>query len=153
MQGIDGKHYLSLGRIIQQEAGLMKEITVVAGNETGSLAAVAEALGGIGVNIEAISAYGMENKAIFRIITTDSATAVKALSKLPGVKVHEADTLIYKMINRPGELGKVTRKLANRGVNLESLYIVSRKQDFTEVAIRPSVKDMAKAMEVLGLKS
>lgn len=130
----------------------MKEITVVAGNEMGSLAAVAEALGSSGVNIEAISAYGMDNKAVFRIITSDSATAIKALSRLPGVKVHEADTLIYRMINRPGELGKVTRKLANRGVNLESLYLVSRKQDFTEVAIRPSVKDMAKAMEVLGIK-
>jgi hypothetical protein len=130
----------------------MKEITVIAGNETGSLAAVAEALGNTGVNIESISAYGVENKAIFRIITSDSATAVKALSKLPGVKVHETDTLTYRMINRPGELGKVARKLANRGINLESLYILSRKQDFTEVAIRPLLKDMAKAMEVLGIK-
>jgi hypothetical protein len=130
----------------------MKEITVVAGNETGSLATVAEALGSIGVNIEAISAYGVDNKAIFRIITADSATAVKALSRLPGVKIREADTIVYRMINRPGELGKVTRKLANRGINLESLYIVSRKQDFTEVAIRPAEKDMARAMEALGVK-
>jgi len=130
----------------------MKEIIVIAGNGLGSLAAVAEALGSTGVNIEAISAYGMDDKAVFRIMTSDSTSAVKALSKLPGVKVHEADTLIYRMVNRPGELGKITRKLANRGVNLESLYIVSRKQDFTEVAIRPSPKDMAKTMEVLGIK-
>jgi hypothetical protein len=153
MQGINGKAYLSCRRNMRQEAGLMKEITVIAGNETGSLAAVAEVLGSVGVNIEAISAYGMDNKAVFRIITSDSTSAVKALSKLPGVKVQEADTLVYRMINRPGELGKITRKLANRGVNLESLYIVSRKQDFTEVAIRPSAKDMAKAMEVLDIRS
>jgi hypothetical protein len=131
----------------------MKEIIVIAANETGSLAAVAEALGNTGVNIEAISAYGMDNKAVFRIITTDSTTAVKALSKLPGVKIQEADTVVYKMINRPGELAKMTRKLANRGVSLESLYIVSRKQDFTEVAIRPAAKDMAKAMDALGIKA
>lgn len=130
----------------------MKEITVITGNETGALAAVAEALGSTGVNIEAISAYGLEGRAVFRIITSDSATAVKALSRLPGVKVAEADVIVYRMLNRPGELGKVTRKLANRGVNLESLYIASRKQDFTEVAIRPAGKDMAKAMEVLGVK-
>ena len=68
------------------------------------------------------------------------------------MEVKEADTIIYKMINRPGELGKITRKLANRGVNLESLYIVSRKQDFTEVAIRPQDKDMAKAKDALGMK-
>jgi hypothetical protein len=131
---------------------MMKEITVIAGNDVGSLAQVAETLGSVGVNIEAISAYGLDGKAIFRIITSDVATTVKALSKLPELKVTEADTLIYKMTNRPGELGKVARKLANRGINLESLYIVSRKQDYTEVAIRPAERDMEKAREALGMK-
>ncbi|MFH0737113.1 MAG: ACT domain-containing protein [Candidatus Micrarchaeota archaeon] len=130
----------------------MKEITVIAGNDLGSLAQVAETVGSVGVNIEAISAYGIDGKAIFRIITNDATTAIKVLSKLPGVQVREADTIIYKMMNRPGELGKITRKLANKGVNLESLYIVSRKQDYTEVAIRPSDKDFDKARDVLGIK-
>jgi len=130
----------------------MKEITIIAGNDVGSLAVVAETLGSVGVNIEAISAYGVDGKAIFRVITNDVQTAVKALSKIPGVTFKEADTLIYKMMNRPGELGKITRKLANKGVNIESLYIVSRKQDFTEVAIRPLERDVEKAREVLGIK-
>jgi hypothetical protein len=130
----------------------MKEITVVANNDVGALATIAEAVGGIGVNIEAISAYGIDGKAVFRIITNDVTSTVKVVSKIPGVQVHEAETIIYKMMNRPGELGKITRKLANRGVNLESLYIVSRKQDFTEVAIRPMDKDMAKAKDALGMK-
>lgn len=130
----------------------MKEIIVVAGNEVGSLADVSEALGSVGVNIEAVSAYGLDGKAVFRFITNDVTTALKALSKLPGVEIKEADTIVYKMINRPGELAKITRKLANRGVNLESLYIVSRKQEVTEVAIRPAIADMEKAREVLGIK-
>jgi hypothetical protein len=130
----------------------MKEIVAIAGNDVGSLALVAEALGSVGVNIEAISAYGLDGKAVFRIITSDVATALKALSKLPNVQVKEGDTIVYKMINRPGELGKVTRKLANKGVNIESLYIVSRKQDFTEVAIRPLERDLEKAREVLCVK-
>jgi len=130
----------------------MKEIIVTANNDVGSLAQGAEALGSTGVNIEAISAYGHEEKAIFRIITNDVSTTLKSLSRLPGIQVKEADTIIYKMINRPGELAKITRKLANRGINLESLYIVSRKQDFTEVSIRPKEEDMEKAKEVLGVK-
>jgi len=130
----------------------MKEITVVAANDVGSLAQVAETLGSVGVNIEAISAYGQDGKAVFRIITSDVATATKALSRLTGVDVREADAIIYKMMNRPGELGKITRKLANKSVNLESLYIVSRKQDFTEVAIRPVLRDFEKAREVLRIK-
>jgi hypothetical protein len=131
----------------------MKEIMVIAGNEVGSLAAVAEALGSVGVNIEAISAYGLDGKAIFRIITADVTSAVKALSKVPNVEIKEADAIVYKMINRPGELAKICRKLANRGVNMESLYIVSRKQEFTEVAFRPAGEaDMEKVKEVLGIK-
>jgi hypothetical protein len=131
----------------------MKEIMVIAGNEIGSLAAVADALGSVGVNIEAISAYGLDGKAVFRIITADVATALKALSKVPDVEIKEADAVVYKMINRPGELAKICRKLANRGVNLESLYIVSRKQDFTEVAFRPAGgADMEKVREVLNIK-
>ncbi|MFZ5500846.1 MAG: hypothetical protein ACOY58_02900, partial [Candidatus Micrarchaeota archaeon] len=110
------------------------------------------AMGAVGVNIEAISAYGLDGKAVFRIITNDVTTALKALSKLPNVEIKEADAIIYKMTNRPGELGKMTRKLANKGVSLESLYIVSRKQDFTEVAIRPAERDFDKAREVLGIK-
>jgi len=130
----------------------MKEITIIAGNEVGSLALVAEALGSVGVNIEAISAYGIDGKAIFRVITNDSTTTERALSKIPGLVVKEADTIVYKMINRPGELGKMTRKLANKGIGIESLYIVSRKADFTEIAIRPLEKDIPKVLDALGIK-
>lgn len=130
----------------------MKEVTIIASNSVGSLAAVAEALGNVGVNIEAISAYGLDGRAIFRVITNDSTTTTRALSKISGVEVKEADTILFKMINRPGELGKMTRKLANKGVSIESLYIVSRKADFTEVAIRPLEKDIPRALEVLGMK-
>jgi hypothetical protein len=56
------------------------------------------------------------------------------------------------MINRSGELGKITRKLANRGINLESLYIVSRASDFTEVAFKPAPEHFEKAKETLGIK-
>lgn len=130
----------------------MKEIIVMSRNDVGALAAVADALGSVGVNIEAISAYGLDGKAVFRIITNDVTTTIKSLSKLPNVEIKEADVIVYKMINRPGELGKITRKLANRDINLESLYIVSRKQDFTEVALRPAEKDLEKTREILGIK-
>jgi hypothetical protein len=131
----------------------MKEITIVAKNEVGSLAQVAEALGNVGVNIEAISAYGKDNNAVFRVITNDATTAIKSLSKVPSVvKSSEADVVLVNLINRPGELAKITRKLANRGVNLESLYIVSKKQDYTEVAVKPEERHFSLAKEVLGVK-
>ncbi|MFH1520245.1 MAG: ACT domain-containing protein [Candidatus Micrarchaeota archaeon] len=130
----------------------MKEITIIARNDVGALAIVAEALGSVGVNIEAISAYGSDSTAVFRVLTNDVATATKALGKFPQFKLSEAETVVYRMINRPGELGKITRKLSNRGINLESMYIVSKQSEYTEVAICPSTKDVDKVKEILGIK-
>lgn len=130
----------------------MKELTVIADNKVGALATVAEALGNVGVNIEAISCYGQEGKAIFRIITADISTATKALGRVTGIEVHEADIILVRMINRPGELGKITTKLAHNDINLESLYIVGKKEDYTEVAIKPSKDHVPKAKELLANK-
>lgn len=130
----------------------MKEITVVSKNEVGTLAAIAEALGNVGVNIEAISAYEKDSNAVFRVVTNDVITATKALSRIPDTKVHEGSVLLIKLQNRPGELGKLTRKLANKSINLESVYIVSKQNDFTEVAVKPAQSDFEKTREVLGIK-
>jgi hypothetical protein len=130
----------------------MKELTVIAKNDVGALAAVAEALGNVGVNIEAISCYGQDRNAVFRIITADVASATKTLNRITGVQTKEADILIVRMINRPGELGKITTKLANHGINLESLYIMGKKENFTEVAIKPAAEHIQKTRELLGIK-
>lgn len=130
----------------------MKEITIVAKNEVGSLALLAEALGNVGVNIEAISAYESENRAVFRVLTNDSTTTMKAIARVPSMRATESDILILKLPNKPGELGKITRKLANKDVNLESLYIVGKANDYTDVALRPAKNDFEKAKSVLNLK-
>lgn len=131
----------------------MKEVTVVAKNEIGTLESIASALGTSGINIETITAYAREpNEAVFRIITTDPATAKKILSRVPHVKnMEESEIIVVKMPNRPGELAKITKKLAKNGVNLESAYILSKEKEYTEVALKPVNMDFEKAKKVLGL--
>lgn len=129
----------------------MKEITVVAQNRIGMLASIAEALGARGVNIEAISAYATDNKAIFRIITTDPDSAKHALKDLQ-VDVFDSDVVIVDLINRPGELGKITRKLANAMIDLESVYIISKEKNYTTVAIKPAGKNAQKIKDVLHIR-
>lgn len=132
----------------------MKEITVIVENRIGTLANIAEALGGAGVNIEAISAYGQGVDAVFRLVTKDPTSARKALEKISGIKnISVADILVVKMPNRPGELGKITRKLANRKVDLESVYILGKiDHAFTEVAVKPVEEHLALAKDALGIK-
>lgn len=130
----------------------MKEITIVSKNQVGALADIAEALGKVGVNIEAISAHEDKDSAIFRLVTNDSETAKKTLSRLPSLRMVESDIIVLKLPNRPGELGKITRKLATKSIDLESVYIVTRTIDYTEVAIKPAKDDFFKAKEALGVK-
>ena len=132
----------------------MKEITVVVDNRIGTLANIAEALGGAGVNIEAVSAYGQGINAVFRFVTKDPTSAKRVLDKVPGIRETAiSDILVIKMANRPGELGKITRKLSNRKVDLESVYILGKiSNDFTEVAIKPVETHIALAKDALGIK-
>ncbi len=130
----------------------MKELTIISKNQVGTLADIAEALGKIGVNIEAISTQEHEDSAIFRLVTNDSATAKKTLSRLPSIRVTESDIIVLRLHNRPGELGKITRKLAARNVNLQSVYIVTRSNEFTEVAVKPAPGDYEKAKEALQVQ-
>ncbi len=131
----------------------MKELTIHAKNRVGVLADIAELLGGLGVNIDAISAHGEGEHGLIRILTNDSRTALKHLDKIPGIKVKESDIIVVDMPNRPGELGKITRKLANKGVDLESVYIAGRENNVTHIAIKPSNESFEKAKEALGIKS
>jgi len=132
----------------------MKEITVIVENRIGTLANIAEALGGAGVNIEAIAAYGQGTNAVFRVVTKDPISAKKSLEKLTGIReITVSDILVIKMANRPGELGKITRKLSNRKVDLESVYILGKTDHaFTDVAIKPVEAQMALAKDALGIK-
>jgi len=131
----------------------MKELSVIAENRIGTLANITEALGGVGINIDAISAYEHGGKAIFRVITSDSMSARKALERVHGVSdLSISDVITVKLENRPGELGKLTRKMANRGVDLETIYIIGKGGEYTEVAIKAVEAHTNKVKELLGVK-
>lgn len=122
----------------------MQEITVTSENKVGALAALCELLGGNGINIEAITAYGIGDKAVFRVVTDDVESAKSALSKT-GMKVTVGDVLVVKLDDVPGALGKLTRKLTRKGVDMESVYILARSKGITEVAIKAGDLEAAKA--------
>lgn len=130
----------------------MKEITIVAKNELDALATITESLGNTGVNIEAVSAYERNGSAVIRLVTNDSISAMKTLSKISNISAKESSIIILKLSNKPGELGKITRKLAINKINVESVYIISKGHDFTEVAIKPSSEDFIKTELTLGIK-
>lgn len=100
----------------------MKDLTVILENRPGTGADMGEALGKAGVNIEGTCALVAEGKAIAHILVEDAAAARRALEKA-GIEVGaEREVLVLEMENRPGEAGKIMRRMANAGVNLDLVY-------------------------------
>lgn len=130
------------------ETKMMKQITVIIENKIGALASVTDILGKSGVNIVSISAQGFENTGIIRILTPDVVTATNELSK-SGFNAVVTDVIILKMLDKPGELSKATRKLSRDGVHVRSVYIIGKDSEGrTEVVIDP--EDYKRALKALN---
>lgn len=111
----------------------MKEFDVYVQNKPGELAKICEMLGNHGVNIKAIASERGNARPMIRIVTDDETTAKSALAR-SGISYDLKDVLAVKMIDRPGELGKIARKLAKAMVNVDSIYILGKEGSTTDIA-------------------
>jgi hypothetical protein len=125
----------------------MKQLTVLTGNKVGILADIASLLGKSGVNMESITAETFPDGAIIRLITKDSMTASKLL-KQAAYNVMESDVLVIEILDRPGELGKIAKKMAVEGINIENIYLISKRDGKALLALR--VDNSAKAEKLFS---
>jgi hypothetical protein len=101
----------------------MKDLAIVLDNRPGSLADMGEALGKAGVSVEGGGAWLCDGKAIAHFLFEDGTAARKALDAA-GIKVlAERDVVIQRLKQGvPGQLGKIGRRMADAGVNIEVQY-------------------------------
>jgi hypothetical protein len=98
-----------------------KEISFTMPNRVGLLSEVTTAIAGAKVNITAICAYGMGNTAYFMLTANNNAKAKKVLATL-GVIIEERDIVEVEVPDKPGELQKIAKKIAEAGVDIEYMY-------------------------------
>lgn len=124
----------------------LKEFDVYVQNKPGELAKVCEMLGNHGVNIKAIASERGNARPMIRIVTDDETTAKSALVR-SGISYDLRDVIAVKMTDRPGELGKIARKLAKAMVNVDSIYIIGKDGGTTDIAF--TVDNIQKAENAL----
>ncbi len=124
----------------------MEQLTILVEDKPGALADICETFGKNGVNIKAIAAEGLGEAGIIRVVTDDLNTAKRAL-KREGYSYTASEIVAIRLDDRPGELGKVTRKLANEGINIQYIYILGKEKGTTDIALK--VKDLEKAKKIL----
>ena len=101
----------------------MKDLTIALENRPGALAEMGEALGRASVSIEGGGAFVVNGEGIAHFLFNDGAAARAAL-EAAGIRVlNEREVLVQRLKQaEPGQLGKITRLMAEAGVNIETLY-------------------------------
>jgi len=101
------------------------DFTIVLPQTKGSLATLAEELGREKINIEGLCAVEQNGSAIFHLLTTDKAATTRAITKVGYKVTRETEVIVEHIENRPGTLGNVTRRLADAGINLTTVYLAT----------------------------
>ena len=99
----------------------MKTVTIVTEDRVGLLADVSGILGDNRINISSISAEAHGKTSVLNIVTDNPAKA-KAVLKKAGYDVSDFEMVVVRLKNKPGELARLTRELAENGVDIRNAY-------------------------------
>ena len=101
----------------------MMDLAIVLENRPGALAEMGEALGRAHVSIEGGGAWVADGSGIAHFLFEDGLAARTALEAAGIHVVATREVLIQKLRQDvPGQLGSLTRSMAEAGVNIEVLY-------------------------------
>ena len=97
----------------------MKDLAIRLDDRPGALAEMGEALGRAGVSIEGGGVFG----GIAHFLFHDGDAARRALEAAGILVVDARDVIVQKLSQgEPGQLGKLARRMADAGVNIEVQY-------------------------------
>jgi hypothetical protein len=101
----------------------MQNISIALPNRVGALAEMGETLGKAGISLEGGGVFLAGTLGVANFLVSDGAAARQALEQAGLQVVSVRDVLALRLEQgMPGQLGSVTRHLANAGVNIEVQY-------------------------------
>ena len=101
----------------------MQDLTIALENRPGALAEMGEALGRAGVSIEGGGAFVVNGQGVAHFLFKDGAAARKALEAVSFRVLQQREVLVQRLNQaEPSQLGKISRRLAGAGVNIEVIY-------------------------------
>jgi hypothetical protein len=101
----------------------VRDLVISLENRPGALAEMGEALGSAGVSIEGGGAFVVDGKGIAHFLFEDTVAARKALEAKGIAVLDDREVLVQRLKqDQPGQLGKISRMMAEAGVNIEIIY-------------------------------
>jgi hypothetical protein len=99
---------------------------VLAKDRIGLLADLSAALGNANINIESISADTIGDKAVIHLVVSDDVKGKEILER-KGFIVMSSDALVVRVLDKPGELSKVARVLADAKINIKNVQLLTKE--------------------------
>jgi hypothetical protein len=114
-------------------SSMLEEIVLTVEDRPGILAELGELLGSAGVNIETLSASSFDGRGVIHLVVDDGEDAGELLAS-KGFRVETSRPVLTTTLDdRPGELGRYCKRLADQGVHISAAYVVKRGQGETEL--------------------
>ena len=129
---------------------ITKQLAIFLDNRPGMLARVADALAEAKINIYAVTTSDTVDHTVIRMVVSDYRKAVHVF-EAHGTLVVEDDVLLIDGSNKPGELARISRTLAESRVNIEYCYSAT-PPDAKKGLMIMRVSDAKKALKVLNTR-
>jgi hypothetical protein len=122
---------------------MASHFTVRLKNEPGALARLAARLGEHGIDIRTIGAGAIGSYGC-AVLSTNNDGAARDVLRQARYTFVEGETLNIAIEDRPGALAQLTGRLADAGVNITGVLILSRHQGKVELGITVDAVDTAR---------
>jgi hypothetical protein len=101
----------------------MKDLSIELEHRPGALAAMGEALGQAGVSVEGGGVFVANGVGVAHFLVED-AEAARAALDAAGIRLVAVNEVLIQKLRQdePGQLGKISRRMAEAGVNIEVQY-------------------------------
>jgi hypothetical protein len=112
----------------------VKTLTIVADDKVGLLADISYVLAKSKINIDSVNVDVVAGKAIISLGIHDAIKA-KQVIEAAGYSVEEANSVVIKLPDNPGELSRVTDMLSKDGIGIQSVHTLSKDGKTTVIAL------------------
>lgn len=124
----------------------MRQFEIIVENKVGKLAEICEVIAKGNINIRAVATESKNGTGVIKLITEDE-DSTRTLLNDAGLDFKEFEIVDARLRDKPGELAKMSRALANLGVDIESIFLLGKDRGTTEIAFK--VSNLKEAREIL----
>ena len=123
----------------------MRQLTVVGKDRPGLAADITELLAKNGIDIRNISSHLVGQDAYITLTLSDHHRGFELLMQA-GYNAVSDDSVLIRIIDRPGSLAKLSREISEQGINTRAMTMIHHDDGYTIAAISTDQNDKVREL-------